>query len=146
MSRFLKITKSDKTTHIAPLQNKAALTSYNNRLPADQKWKIEEIDESEVASTPYIDESYVTAAEAIGKNQELTAALSDRDKKIAELEAMLAKQNGGQAPVVAMKANEKIELIKAATSVDQVKELVGDDERTSVVAAGDKKIAELEAQ
>lgn len=43
-----------------------------------------------------------------------------------------------------LKADEKIELIQKAETVDQVKEILGDDPRKTVVAAADKKIAELE--
>lgn len=143
MSKVLKITKPDKTIHIAPMVNKARLAALNNRLPANQKWRIEEITEEEAKTLPYRDENYVTGAEAQVKVSELQSSLSEKDAEIERLKALLANQ-GGQGPVK-QTAAEVIALIEVATSVDQVEALAKDDERTTVKKAAEKRIAELTA-
>lgn len=90
MAKVLKITKTDKTTHIVPLSNKAALLKYNSLLPDSQKWKFEEIDEKEAKNVPFIDESYVTAGEAQVKVSELQDAMAEKEAKIKELEDKMA--------------------------------------------------------
>lgn len=89
-NKVLKITKSDKTVHTTPLHNKAFYQGYNNRLPADQRWKLEEIDESEAEKLPFIDNSYVTGSEAVVKNKELENQLSVKDAELEALKAQLA--------------------------------------------------------
>lgn len=44
-------------------------------------------------------------------------------------------------PVPQKKAKEVIELIENATSAEEVQEILGDDDRATVKAAADKKIA-----
>jgi len=93
MAQILVVRKPDKTIHKVPLNNKAALMGYSNRLPSGQKWKFEEMEEEEAEKLPFIDESYVTAAEAQDKAKELEITVSKKDAKIAELEALLASKN-----------------------------------------------------
>lgn len=139
MSKVLKITKADKTIHVAPMANKARLHAFNNRLPANQKWKIEEITEEEAAKLPYRDENYVTGSEAQAKVSELQAE-NDR------LRALLSKDPGNAVTVVnrPSKAEDVIALIAVAVSVEQVQALAKDDERATVKKAAEKRIAELE--
>lgn len=145
MARVLKITKPDKFIHTAPIENKATLIAYNNRLPDELKWKIEEIDESEVAKLPLRDENHVT------NGAEARTALSEKDAKIAALEAQLTEllnksktdtkdeddDNGGQKAT----AKEVIGLIEAATTIEQVDGLIAGETRKGVLAAADKKKA-----
>lgn len=145
-NKLLKITKSDKTVHVVPIVNKAFYQAYNKRQKPGKKWKIEEINEEDAKNIPFIDESFVTPMEAAQKLEDATKAISDKDARIAELEALLAQKNGGEEKAPDLKAAEKVELIKAATSVDQVKEIAGTDTRKSVIDAAAKRIAELEAQ
>ncbi len=160
----LKITKPDKTTHVVPVANKAFYLSYNNRLPGDQKWKIEEVDEESVKDLQFIDETHVTPAEAVVKTKELQTQLNAKDAEIEQLKKLLAEKAGSNAPVVnepsappastppaatgtapKPKVEDVIALIQAATSVDQVKALIKDDERVKVNQAAERKIKELSA-
>ncbi len=143
MVKVLVIRKTDKTIHKVAIENKATLMAFSNRLPAGQQWKFEEMEEEEAEKLPFIDDSYVTAAEAQDKAKVLEVAVSEKDAKIAELEALLAAKN---TTPVQLKAEEVIEKITKATTVDEVKILLGDDVRVTVKKAADAKIAELEAQ
>jgi Na+-translocating ferredoxin:NAD+ oxidoreductase RNF subunit RnfB len=143
MSKVLKITKADKTTHIVPVTNKAFYQAQNNRLPADKKMKIEEISEDEARKVPFIDNDHITGSEAVVKNLELQKSLEDKDAEIAALKAKLAGVSAPTPPKAT--ATEVIELINAATSVDQVEALVAADDRKTVKDAADKKIAALKA-
>ncbi len=151
MAKVLVIRKQDKTIHISPIENKASLLAYNNKQSEGTKWKIEEMDEDEAAELPYIDESYVSAAEAVSKSKALTAlvnqkdeALSQKDQLIAEMEAKIAALTSNGADTT--KTDTAIELIEkinnAATEVE-VNELLGTDERKTVIAAAEKRIAAL---
>jgi FMN-dependent NADH-azoreductase len=93
MAKVLVIRKTDKTIHKVPLSNKASLMAYNNLQPEGKKWKFEEMDEAEAEKLPFIDESYVTAAEAQDKAKELELAVEEKDALIAELNAKLAALN-----------------------------------------------------
>ena len=148
MSKVLVIRKQDKTIHISPMENKGSLLAYNNKQSEGTKWKIEEMDEDEAKELPYIDESYVSASEAITKSKALTAlvnekdqALSQKDQLIAEMEAKIAALTGGTKEDLT--AVELIEKINAASTEAEVKELAGTDERRTVVAAAAKRIAAL---
>ncbi len=90
MAKVLVIRKSDKTVHQVPLGNKASLMAYSNRLPRDKQWKFEELEEAEAKKLPFIDESYVTAAEAQGKVKEMETTLAQKDAQLADLQAKLA--------------------------------------------------------
>jgi len=107
MAKVLVIRKTDKTIHKVPLENKAALMAYSNRLPAGQKWSFEEMDEKEADKLPFIDDSYVAAADAVSKVKTLEGELNEKDEKIKELLAQLAEKESG-----AGKVNEKDEKIK----------------------------------
>lgn len=140
MAKVLKITKQDKTTHIAPVENLAFLTAYNKRQPAEKKWKIEEVDEADVKDIKFIDESYVTAGEAQvaagklkGENEELRA-------KLAELQKQLEGGSGEKLKP----ATEVIGLIKAAATADEANAAGAGDIRISVVNALAAKLAELQ--
>lgn len=89
MATVLKITKPDRSIHIVPLANKAATLRYNNRLPAELKWKIEEIDEKEADKLPGFDKDYIPMREAQNKLPQLQQLVDEKDKKIAELLAKL---------------------------------------------------------
>lgn len=93
MGKVLVIRKADKTIHKVPLGNKAALMAYNNLQPENVKWKMEEMDEDEAEKLPFIDENYISAADAQQKAKELEATVSEKDAKIAELEALLATKS-----------------------------------------------------
>lgn len=89
MATVLKITKPDRSIHIVPLANKAATLRYNNRLPAELKWKIEEIDQKEADKLPGFDKDYIPMREAQSKLPQLEKLVSEKDRKIAELMAKL---------------------------------------------------------
>lgn len=89
MATVLKITKPDRSIHIVPIANKAATLRYNNRLPAELKWKIEEIDEKEADKLPGFDKDYIPMSEAQSKLPQLEKLVDEKDKKIAELLAKL---------------------------------------------------------
>lgn len=140
MAKVLVIRKTDKTIHKAPLANKAVLTAHNNRLPAGKKWVIEEMEEDEAAKLPFIDDAYVTAAEATNKLKAIEKSVEQKDSKIAELEAKLAALgNPGQLTAV-----DAIAKIKAATTKEQVLAILGNDERKTVKDAADIAIASFE--
>lgn len=143
MAKVLKITKSDKTIHVVPLTNKAFYQGYIRRLPADKKWTMEVVNESEVVNHPFIDESFVTPLEGATKAKELQKVLSEKDAEIESLKALLAAQNNIDAPKKT--AAEVIELIAAATTVEQVQALSKDDDRATVKKAAEKRIDELNA-
>jgi hypothetical protein len=140
MSKVLKITKPDKTVHVVPKSNHAFYLAQNNRLPADKKWKIEEIDEEEAKGLKFIDESFVTPLEAVKKVEDQAKALVERDSKIAELEAELSAKKVGKLP-----ADLLISLI-ATASKEQIEQLTKDDERKTVKEAAEKRLTELSAQ
>jgi len=145
MANILKVTKPDKTVHAIPLANKAHLLSFNNRQPADQKWKIEEITEAEAKHLPFIDEDYVTGAEAVKKNTELLEKVQSQEDIITELRNQLAKKgnSGTVTPDEQKSATEVIDLIDAAKTIAEVDSLVTGDQRKTVIAAADKKRASL---
>lgn len=118
MATVLKITKPDRSIHIVPLANKAATLRYNNRLPAELKWKIEEIDEKEALSLPGFDKDYIPMREAQNKLPQLQRLVDEKDKKIAELLAKLeeheAKAGTGEFDSDDDETNEE-EQIKKST-------------------------------
>ncbi len=138
MSKVIVVRKTDKTIHKAPLANKAALQAYNNRLPAEQKWIIEEMDEKEADKLPFIDSAYVTASEAVTKVKDLETTVSAKDARIAELEALLAGKKEENKPDT---AEEVIAKINGAANEAEVTALLGTDDRKTVKAAAEKKIA-----
>jgi hypothetical protein len=147
MAKVLKITRQDKTIHIAPLSNKAFLTSFNNRQPAEKRMKIEEVDEEDAKNLPYIDEAYVSAADAQKKVSDLTKEVSDKDAEIAKLKEMLANSNAGEGEGGTGKktAVEVIALINAVTKPEDIIALIEGDTRATVNKAAEEKIAKLKA-
>jgi hypothetical protein len=139
MATVLVIRKTDKTIHKVALENKARLMAFSNRLPEGQKWKFEEMDEKEADKLPFIDESYVTAAEAQDKAKELEGVVSEKDAKIAELEKLLAAKN---AP--AETAEPVIVKILSAENAEEVNKISEGDTRKGVIEAAAKKIASFE--
>jgi hypothetical protein len=113
MSKVLKITKPDKTVHTAPLSNKAFYLHFNSRLTADKKWKIEEIEESEVESLPFRDNDYVTGIEAVEK-------LKEKDTEIEALKAKLAALQAVEPAAVLVDptadANQNAPLVEPTTA------------------------------
>lgn len=107
MSKVIKITKPDKTIHVAPLGVKNRLQAHNNRLPANQKWKIEEIDEEEAKKLPFRDENYVSGAEAQIKVSELQKASAEKDAEIEKLKKKLAALEGDGSSLVDPTADGK---------------------------------------
>ena len=87
MAKILVVTKPDKTTHKLPLSNKAAILRHNTLLDKAEQWKVEEMDEKEAEKVPFVDESYVTAGEAL-------LQLDEKEKTIKDLEAKLALLQG----------------------------------------------------
>lgn len=114
--------------------------AYNNRLPKGEKWNFEEMDEEEAAKLPFIDPAYVTAGEAQVKVKDLEGQVSEKDQKIAELEAMLAAINSGSGKSVTETAVDVIAKIKAATTADEVRSIVGTDTRKTVTDAAEAKL------
>jgi hypothetical protein len=147
MSKVLKITKTDKTVHVVPTDNLAFYQAYNNRLPQEQRWKLEEIEEKDAKDLPFIDESFVTPLEAQAKVGDLqkdieakAQAIADREKEIEDLKAKLEEK---PAPQPKFPAEMLVNLISVATTLEQVEALSKDDKRTTVIAAADKRKAEL---
>ena len=143
--KVLVIRKTDKTVHQVPLSNKARLLAYNKNLPDDKKWTFEEMEEEEAKKLPYIDESYVTAAEAVAKVKNLEGTLADKqaalDSKNEELESANAKLLELQKQLSeTSSAKDKIALIKAAKSKEEVTTILGEDTRTTVVNAANDMI------
>ena len=143
MGKKLVIRKPDKSIHVTEISNKAALLQLNKRFKAGQKWKFEEMDEEDANKLPAFDKNYVTAAEAVQKVDVLKNQLQDKDKQIEELKALLAKNNPPADPPKQLTVPETVELIKAATTVDEVNKIVGADERKGVLTAAEVKVAEL---
>lgn len=139
MTKVLKITKPDKTVHVAPLATKSRVQAYNNRLPANLKWKIEEVEEEEAKKLPFIDKNYVSGAEAQVKVSELQKESAVKDTKIAELEAELAAKKAGRLP-----ADLLVSLL-ATASKEQIEVLIKDDDRKTVKEAAEKRLTELAA-
>lgn len=165
MSKVLVIRKQDKTIHISPMENKASLMAYNNKQNAENKFTIEEMDEEEAKKLPYIDESFVSATEAIDKSKALTslvnqkdAEISQKDAKLEDLKAKLAAFEAGTgATTGAAKATneggnpptalELIEAIKGATTVEEANAIVVEgEERKTVLAALEAKLEDLKAK
>ena len=136
MAKVLVIRKTDKTIHKVALDNEARLRAFSNRLPEGQRWKFEGMEEEEADKLPFIDESYVTAAEAQDKAKVLEITVTEKDAKIAELEALLAAKN---APLET--AETLIVKINAALTEEEVKVIAGADVRKTVIDAAAKKIA-----
>ncbi len=147
MAKVLVIRKTDKTIHVVPMLNKAFVHSFNNRQSAEKKWKIEEMEEEEAANLPFVDETYITASEAQDKVKQLESSNSDKDKRIAELEAMLAaNDNSGKANQGSITAADLIAKIATIESIDELNAIIGGGEtRVTVLTAINKRIAELEA-
>ncbi len=147
MSKILVIRKPDRTIHKVPLQNKATLMAFSNKLPDGQKWTFEEMDEKEAEKLPFIDPAFVSAANAQSKLKELEGQSAEKDAKIKELEAQLAAMKGGnngagdKTADKPEKAEAKIERINAAATAEEVAEILGDDARKSVMDAAAKKTA-----
>jgi hypothetical protein len=155
MAKVLKITKADKTVHVVPMVNKAFYQAYNNRQPVSKKWKVEEIDEEDAKNLPFIDESHTSPLEAVQKVSKLQASLADKDAEIEALKAQLASKSGaspdaddstGTAETPTQTATDKIALINAATTVEQVQALLEGEQRSTVLKAGAKKVSTLTAE
>lgn len=140
MADVLVIRKTDKTIHKVPVANQAALKSYSNRLPIGQRWEFEIMDEEDAKKLPFVDQSYVTQGEAQNLVKDLDAQNQKKDAKIKELEEKLAAlSNTSNTPT---KATDLIAQINAATTADEVNDLVGEDEtRKTVLDARDTKLA-----
>lgn len=144
MAKVLVIRKTDKTIHKVPLSNAASLKSYSNRLPIGQRWTFEEMEEEEANKLPFIDKSYITPGEAQSLVKDLDAKNIEKDARIAELEKKLAELNAGAKKDAPKTAADIIAAINEATTADDVNALISEDEtRTTVIAARDKKLAEL---
>jgi hypothetical protein len=140
MSKVLKITKTDKTVHVVPTDNLAFYQAYNNRLPQEQRWKLEEIEEKDAKDLPFIDESFVTPLEAQAKVGDLQKDLDAKEKEIEDLKAKLEEKPATQPK---FPAEMLVNLISVATTLEQVEALSKDDKRATVIAAAEKRKAEL---
>lgn len=108
MAKILVVTKPDKTTHKLPLSNKAAILRHNNLLDKAEQWKVEEMEEKEAEKVPFIDESYVTAGEALLQLDEKEKTIKDLEAKLALLQGDLEKKEAeAKAKEVADKAAAK---------------------------------------
>lgn len=151
MAKVLIVRKPDRTIHQVPIGNKANLMAFSNRLPEGQRWSFEVMDEEKAKDLPAIDPNYITAGEAVTK-------LKGAESRIAELEAMLKEREGSpigasvgvndpaanavtDEPKTSETAPEVIAKIKAATSVKEVKQILGKDERKTVQDAAEAAIA-----
>lgn len=143
MGKVLVVRKADKTVHRVPLANKPALMAMNNTAPAGQKWSFEEMDEEEAKKLPFIDENYVTGAEAVKKLEEVSKESDAKDEIIRQLKEELAGKSGTIS--VPKQGQDDLETviskINAAKSEDEVKTILGTDDRKEVKDAAKKKIA-----
>jgi Na+-translocating ferredoxin:NAD+ oxidoreductase RNF subunit RnfB len=136
---LLKITKPDKTTHIVPAQNKAYYQKRNRLAKKDDQWKIESISEEEAKNVAFIDENYVTGAEAVAKAEKLEGVVSQKDDEIAQLKKQLAELSGGPK----YSAAQAIALISVAKTAEEVDDVAKGDDRTTVKDAAKERKAEL---
>lgn len=90
MGKVLVIRKTDKTVHIVPMSNKPALLAYIKR--QKNGWKVEEMDEKDSEKLSFIDENYVTPAEAVVKVDKLQSELDATTKELEELRAAFAEK------------------------------------------------------
>lgn len=114
MGKILVIRKPDRTIHKVALENKPALMSFSSRLSAGQKWKFEEMEEEEAAKLPFIDNNYVSPAEAQDK-------LSEAQREVALLKKQLAdalKKAAEQEPKKPQLKDSKGHFIKAEPMQD----------------------------
>lgn len=147
MANVIVIRKQDRTIHKSPLANKAFLQAYNNKLPENQKFGIEEMGEEEASKLPYIDESYVTAGEAQKKAAQLEGTVSEQAQLIEQLKAQIAAAGtGGTGNHVQLNAVDTIAKIKSATTKEEVLTILGNDERKTVKDAADEMIASFETK
>lgn len=145
MAKILVIRKTDKTIHRAPLTAKVNLQALNNRLPANKKWKIEEMEESEAMKLPYIDDTYITAGEAQVKATKLQSENETLQQQNADLLARLeALEKAGNVGKVKEPTNAATkEQLKAKSGADGT----GTAEAGDAVNNGpaDNKAAEIPA-
>lgn len=134
--KVLIIRKPDSTVHQVPLENEARLKSLNNMFPTELQWSFEKMDKEEAAKLDFIDPNFVTGVEAVERN-------ADLQKQIDDLKAQLAAANGEEGK--AEKAVDLIARINAAETAKEVKEILGSDERATVIAAAEKKTASFQA-
>jgi hypothetical protein len=86
-TQYLKVTKSDKTVHVVPMNNRTFYEMYNNKvLPEGKKMKLETVwlTDKEYFEHAAVDEKHLTGAEA-------QKIVKDQTSRIEELEAELAK-------------------------------------------------------
>lgn len=151
MGKVLVVSKTDRTRHVVPLDNKAILMGMNHRLPATHKMKLEVMEEEEALKLPFIDPNYISPAHAQDKLKEVEGELQEKDSQIAELEAklaaLLAQQSATKTdPAKPLTAPEAIEAIGKTETVEAAKAFLENESRVTVVAAATKRIAELEAK
>lgn len=150
MGKVLVVSKTDRTRHVVPLDNKAILMGMNHRLPATHKMKLEVMEEEEALKLPFIDPNYISPAHAQDKLKEVEGELQEKDSQIAELQAQidaLTKQQSTKTdPAKPLTAPEAIEAIGKAETVEAAKAFLENESRVTVVAAATKRIAELEAK
>lgn len=142
--QYLKITKHDKTVHLAPVSTKNKLNAQNRLQPAGKQYKIEEVwlTDEEVEKMPRIDNSYVPSA----GNNELALLKKINESKDVEIEQLKAQLTESGPKVIIppnISAAELITLINNATSIEEVNELLGSDTRISVSKAAEAKKATL---
>lgn len=140
--QVLVVRKNDKTIHVLPIENKASIESYNNRQSPANKWKIELMDADEAKKLPFVDENFVTAADAISQAQQLKTVVAEKDARLLELEAQLAEYKKAQEPKQ-LTAQEVVDKINEATTPEQVNEIADGDTRKTVIDAASKKIESL---
>lgn len=164
--KILVVRKPDRTIHKVPITNKAVLMNYNNRRPLEKQWTFEEMTAEEAEKLPFIDESYVTAADAQEKLKQTEALLTDKDHKIAQLEKMLAENpqadallsdkdqkiadlekqlSNKPAPASDATAAELIEKVGKTKTPEDAKAFLIGETRITVINAVIKKLGELEA-
>ncbi|WP_346236752.1 hypothetical protein ABDK00_014045 [Niabella insulamsoli] len=135
MANVLVVRKTDRTIHVVPVEQEAFYKSMNNRLKANDRMVLEVMSEEEAKKLPFYDKNFKGAGAA-------NAEIREKDERIAELEQRLAAlQGGGKSEET---AQEKIARINAATSLEDVILITGDDERKTVKDAAEKKAASFQ--
>ncbi len=88
MSKIVLVVTNERgINNIVPIGQKSAIQAKENR--EHKGIKLREMDEAEAKKLPFKDADYVPTNEANVKVDELKNELSEKDKKIAELEKLL---------------------------------------------------------
>lgn len=157
MSNVLVVTKPDGSTHTVALHLKSAYQAKNRFLKPHQQFKLEEMSQEEAEKLPFKVDFVNESAKSI---------ISEKDAKIAELQAKLdALNKGGVADIkgaagenasetgtagdieksIQVNANVAIKAIEVMTAAGDVTAYCDGESRATVLAAAEKQIEKIKA-